>query len=86
VTPGTETKNSAELIESWLCAEIATSVQSTPGQIDLDTPFTSLGLSSRQAIFLTARLEDHLEIEELDPALLWDFPTIRKLAVHLAGL
>jgi acyl carrier protein len=80
------TKHSVEMIESWLSAEIASSLEATPGKIDVEQPFTNLGLSSRQAILLTARLEDHLEIGELDPSLLWDFPTIRKLAVHLASL
>jgi acyl carrier protein len=74
-----------ESIRSWLLDAIATELETPPAAVAADVEFADLGLGSRQAIMITGDLEEFLGREELDPALLWDYPTIDKLARHLAG-
>ena len=75
-----------ETIRAWLVARIAKELGVPEARVKTDEEFSNLGLGSRQAILITGELEDLLRREELDPSLLWDFPTIDKLADHLAGL
>jgi 8-amino-7-oxononanoate synthase len=70
-------------IQSWLVSYIAAELQIAPDQIPIDEQFVNLGLSSRQAIMLTGDLEEFLDCPT-DPALAWEYPTIRELAQHLA--
>jgi acyl carrier protein len=70
-------------IQSWLVSYIAAQLQIAPDQIPVDEQFVNLGLSSRQAIMLTGDLEEFLD-RSTDPALAWEYPTIRQLAQHLA--
>lgn len=50
--------------------------------VDVDAELASLGLSSIQAFTLTGDLAEWLD-RELPTTLLWEHPTIRRLAVHL---
>ncbi len=75
---------SAEEILNWLITWVAKEVKVDPAQIDVDEPFVNFGLTSRQAVLLSGDLEDWLGVE-LEPSLVWDFPTIAKLSAHLAG-
>ena len=51
--------------------------------IDTHTTFARLGLDSANSVFLIVELEDRLGLE-LSPDLLFEYPTIRELARHLA--
>ncbi len=71
-------------IQDWLVNWIAYELSFSPEEIDLQEPFVNFGLSSRQAVFMAGELEDFLK-QTLDPRLAWDYPTIEKLADHLAA-
>lgn len=51
--------------------------------VDVQKPFVSFGMDSVHAMMLVGDLEDHLG-RRLPPTLAWDYPTVEKLAVHLA--
>lgn len=52
-------------------------------QIDVNAQFARLGLDSAMTIYLTMEIEDKLEIE-LDQQALIDHPTIDQLSAYLA--
>jgi acyl carrier protein len=55
-----------------------------PGQtIDTEMTFARMGLDSANSVFLIVELEDWLGLE-LTPEVLFEYPTIRELARHLA--
>jgi aryl carrier-like protein len=72
-----------EDVQQWLVAYVARLLGVSPESIDVDEEMVNLGLSSRQAITLTAHLETYLS-RPTDPALIWEYPTIRQLAQHLS--
>ena len=76
---------SYDAIRGWLVETIAGELNVPVQKIGTDEEFTNLGLGSRQAILITGDLETFLNCGELDPSLLWDYPTIDKLARHLAS-
>jgi len=80
----TEIQPGPEALEDWLAAQLAGLLGVDAGDVDLDAPFAELGLDSMQAVALSGDLEDLLG-RTLDPTLLWEFPTIRRLAAELAG-
>ncbi len=75
------TKNAVE-IQDWLAAWIATELNVSQDEIEIQEPFVNFGLSSRQAVFMAGALEDWLD-QPLDPSLAWDYPSIEKLAAYL---
>lgn len=75
---------SASEIEGWLVAHIARVLAIDPAAIDVRQPFASHGLSSLQAVALSAELEDWLG-RTLPATLAYDHPTIAALSHHLAG-
>jgi acyl carrier protein len=70
-------------IESWMVSYLAKELKVRPEQIPLDQTLTDLGLTSRQAVFLSGELEEYTG-QPVDPAIAWEYPTIRRLADHLA--
>ena len=75
-----------DAISAWLVDRIASEMNVEPETISLDETFSNLGLDSLKTLVITAKLGEFLGAEELNPALLWDYPTIQKLAEHLTGL
>jgi acyl transferase domain-containing protein/acyl carrier protein len=73
----------ADEIEAWLIGHLAERLDLSRESVDPCEPFTSYGLSSREAVVLSGELEEWLE-RTLSPTLLWDYPTIRGLARFLA--
>jgi acyl carrier protein len=88
--PGASAKKSAraaeppseQAIRQWLVERIAKALESSPAEIDVETPFARLGLDSRTAVGMSGELERWLG-RRLSPTLIWDFPTITALARHL---
>jgi acyl carrier protein len=80
----TETSHSSRAIQDWIVAWVAKEAKVSPTEVDVREPFVNLGLSSRQAVILSGELEDWLG-RRLPASLVWDHPTIEKLADHLAG-
>ncbi|MDW8319635.1 MAG: beta-ketoacyl synthase N-terminal-like domain-containing protein, partial [Anaerolineae bacterium] len=78
------TKNiSVTAIQAWLVEHIAGLIGADPASIDVGQPFESFGLASRDVVGLSGDLEDWLELR-LSPTLLYQYPTIARLAQHLA--
>jgi acyl carrier protein len=81
----TRTIRSSREIQDWIVAWIAREANIESALIEPREPFVNLGLSSRQAVILSGELEDWLEWT-LPASLVWDHPTIEKLADYLASL
>ncbi|MGK9165220.1 acyl carrier protein [Inquilinus limosus] len=77
-----DTTTTMDSIQRWLVDYVARLLKLPAHGIDVDEQLVYLGVSSSQAMTLTADLEKHLG-RPIDPALLWEFPTIRRLAQHL---
>jgi acyl transferase domain-containing protein/acyl-CoA synthetase (AMP-forming)/AMP-acid ligase II len=74
---------SAEEIETWFVAQLATELDLSPAEIDITQPFAYYGLDSVRAIQLMTALEAWLGYKT-SPTLAYDYPTIELLAGHLA--
>ncbi|MBT6432314.1 MAG: acyltransferase domain-containing protein, partial [Deltaproteobacteria bacterium] len=72
-------------IQEFLINAIAAKTSQDLDTIDIDTPFSSFGLDSRDAVGLTGELQEWLEIK-LGATLLFDYPSIRQLTDNLADL
>lgn len=71
-------------IQDWLASYISELVEIDTEEIDLKTPFEGYGLDSAAAVAMTGDLEDWLG-HELQPTLVYDYPTIEGLAKHLVS-
>jgi acyl carrier protein len=69
-------------IQTWIVNYVAELLEVKPDQIDTAIAFDRYGLDSSAAVGLAGDLEDWLE-RELDPTLLYDYPTIESLSEHL---
>lgn len=69
-------------IQTWIVNYIAELLEVKPKKIDVTIPFDRYGLDSSAAVGLAGDLETWLE-RELDPTLLYDYPTIESLTQHL---
>ena len=80
VASGVHTKAEIrEWVLAWLVREIAVDRSA----IESASSFADLGISSRQAVMLSADLEGLLG-RDLPPNLLWKFPCLDDLVEHLA--
>lgn len=84
MTQGSE--HDARQIEDWLIDRIATEVDTQPDSLPLDRSFFELGLNSLNTLVISGDLAEFLRMQQLEPSLFWDYPTISKLAEHLASL
>lgn len=75
---------SPETLEDWLSDRLAELLGIAADDVDPDAPFAELGLDSMQAVAISGDLEELLG-RSLDPALLWEFPTIKRLAAELGA-
>jgi acyl carrier protein len=73
---------SAKAIEAQLIALLAKLVNIDQEQIDICEPFASYGLESIAAVSLSGDLGEWLGCQ-LEPTLLWDYPTITLLTRYL---
>lgn len=74
---------SATKIQGWIVSYLAEMLEVDAEEIEVAIPFDRYGLDSSIAVGMTGDLEDWLK-KELDPTLLYDYPTIEVLAQHLA--
>lgn len=72
-------------LSRWLAQRVAGYLQRDAVEIDHETLFAEYGLDSVYALTFCADIEDALGITVAD-TVVWDYPTIRELAAHLAGL
>lgn len=72
-----------EEVEQWLVKTVSKRLKVPEGEIDLSVPITSYGLDSAEGVALQADLETWLG-REVSPTIVWDYPSIREMATHLA--
>ena len=70
-------------IKAWLVAYIAELTGMDADDIDANLPLDSYDLDSSAVVGMTVDLEDWLG-RQLDPTLLYEYPTINTLAKYLA--
>ncbi len=80
----TQTMRGSREIQDWIVAWVAREAGVEVADIDVGEAFVNLGLSLRQAVLLAGELEDWLG-RKLPTSLVWDHPTIEKLADFLAS-
>lgn len=76
-------KRTAKEIKNWCASYIGEILEIEPDEIDTAVPFDRYGLDSSAAITLTGDLEEWSGLE-LDPTLMYDYPTINALSEYLA--
>lgn len=74
---------SAPEIETWLIAHVSAAMKIAPQKVDAQKPFEQFGMGSLESVNLISELETWLG-RSLDATLVWDYPTIKALAAHLA--
>ena len=70
-------------IQTWIVNYLAELLEVKSDRIDVTIPFDRYGLDSSAAVGLTGDLGDWLETE-IDPTLLYDYPTVEALVEHLS--
>jgi acyl carrier protein len=73
----------AKEIQEWIVAYLADLLEIESEEIDVTIPFDRYGLDSSAAVGMTGDLEDWLKTE-IDPTLLYDYPTVEALVKHLS--
>jgi phthiocerol/phenolphthiocerol synthesis type-I polyketide synthase C len=72
-------------IETFLQQQIARVLRQSASRIDVRAPFRNLGLDSLMGLELRNRLDTELSLH-LPATVVWNYPTVRSLALHLASL
>lgn len=70
-------------IQAWIVSYVAQLLNVSEREIDVTISFDRYGLDSLAAIGLSGKLGSWLEYE-LDPTVLYDYPTIETLTEYLA--
>ena len=78
-----EQTQTAEAIQAWLVSKISGHLKVAPDVIDIRETFSRYGLDSVTAVSVSGELEKWLG-RRLSPTLVYDYPTIKALAQHLA--
>lgn len=73
----------SEEVRDWIVSYLANLLEISPDEIEIDVSFDIYGLDSSAAIGLTGELEDWLG-KEVDPTLLYDYPTVEALVEYLS--
>ncbi|MBD2203720.1 acyl carrier protein [Calothrix sp. FACHB-1219] len=76
---------SVEDIQTWLIDQFAQQLDVETDDIDVDESFDNYDLDSSKALILLGRLEKWLG-KELNPVLIFNYPTITALAHRLGEL
>jgi acyl carrier protein len=77
-------KNVTE-IQQWLINWLSEELEFDASNVNIQEPFVNFGLSSRQALSVAGDLENWLGLN-LEPTLIWEYPTIQDLSEYLAQL
>ncbi|MCX4712998.1 MULTISPECIES: acyl carrier protein [Streptomyces] len=73
-----------EELSDWLAGEVAALLGDPTGTVDRAASMGEYGLDSIAGLTLAAAIEDRFGIE-VDPAVVWDHPSIDELAAFLTG-
>lgn len=71
-------------IQAWIVSYLAELLEIDPDEVNVKIPFDRYGLDSSAAVGLTGDLEDWLGTE-VDPTVLYDYPTVDALVKHLSS-
>lgn len=71
-------------IQAWMVSYLGELLEVDSDQVDVRIPFDRYGLDSSAAVGLTGDLQDWLGYE-VDPTLLYDYPTIESISQHLSS-
>ncbi|MDJ0732649.1 MAG: acyl carrier protein [Nostocaceae cyanobacterium] len=82
-TNGNQRSITVAEIQQWIVAYIAQLLNISEQEIDVTVSFDRYGLDSLAAIGLSGKLGSWLEYE-IDPTVLYDYPTIETLTQYLA--
>jgi acyl carrier protein len=74
---------SAMEIQTWVVDYLAQLLEVDPADVDVTIPFDRYGLDSAAAVGMTGELADWLD-HEIDPTVLYDYPTIESLVQYLS--
>jgi len=80
----TSSERTSDEIMAWLQARMAQTLECDTSEVDVDAQFDQLGMDSLAILIATGELAEWLDTE-LEAMTLYQFPSIRKLSVHLAG-
>ncbi len=73
-----------DAIQGWLVGYLARLLDVDASKVDVDKPVDRYGLDSAAAIQLVAELGEWMKVE-LEPTIIFDYRTVRKLADHVAS-
>ncbi|MGQ8872749.1 acyl carrier protein [Paenibacillus amylolyticus] len=71
-----------EEIEGFIKGEIAAALKQDPDEIDEETNFLKIGVSSVQALKIINRTRKHLQVD-ISPVALFEYKTIAEFASYL---
>ena len=69
-------------IQAWLIKHLATSLEMSSEEIDIDVDFIDYGMNSVEVVNISGELE-HFLGRRLDPMMVLDYSNIRELSEHL---
>lgn len=69
---------------AWCLNYLATTLESPPAELRPEAKFSHLGLDSGSMVTFLVALEEWLG-RELDPEIMFEFPSVAALAKHLAS-
>ena len=72
-----------EAIADWIVSHLASYLNVSPDEIDINESFADYGLDSSVAVSTTGALSEWLGYE-LEPTLFWEYPNIKDVAMYLA--
>lgn len=70
-------------ISEWIVDYMSDLLEIEPDEVDVETTFARYGLDSSAAVILTGDLGNWLG-KEIEPTVMYDYPTIAKLAEYVA--
>lgn len=71
-------------IQDWIVAYLADLLEIEPDEVDVTISFDRYGLDSSAAVGMTGDLETWLG-RDLDPTLLYDYPTVEAMVRHISS-
>jgi len=71
-------------LSQWLTNRFAQDLKVEPSEVSLETTFDRMGLDSLTLLTILGDLAEHLG-RELETSLLFEHPTINRLATYLAA-
>lgn len=70
-------------IQAWIISYLAELLEIDPDEVETTIPFDRYGLDSSAVVAITGEIEERFGCE-VDPTLLYDYPTIKAVAHQLA--